>query len=763
MSTPKSNPTNAFYLHTAMGVFVLAMMAVYLFIGSIIRDRGFTALDASFFTERALQAFEGGGMFSGWMLTFPFVPYQPVLLFFPFAGEFAAVMASSFGMIALAVLVYVLLQKSEAGKLYQAIAMFLFLLHPLFLFAAVSGSSWYIAAGGTLVYVWSLSEYMNKRSEKYMVLIAVAATVLLFTDLAFLPLVLLTWPIVLYARLKDAPASTDHAAPEIRKALRDTAVLPLLAFGAGLVYLLAALAMGGFSSIPIQMLSNDVLPDTALTESIGREFLTALPFLFLLVLAAYERPAIIIAASLPFISLYLGGMSTGASFSHIGVPLMAITTAVVMIPYAQFRLGMQQEATKTDDLAAPATGKKTGSDAGTQPADKASGAANDQNSSTKGIAFGKGITAITLLAAVLFSSSAGFQQMKKVTHSDLNRAYTAFLFDRETERMPETLASSDRLRGLFGPDTTAVEGDELNGDAAIDTVSSSDTADSDFSHAIAQAMQELQEDGLAPDELPDAAAQPDAIAPSQPIDSRASAQPPSPSRQPQAAEQSPVQQPTTTQQPPPAETGQSQVTQPRQPETSTSGRFAITDQGQSLPPMPWNDNERYYFEVRITTNTGAATARNFQNWVDQAGQDQVTLLPQYREGLRIRWLIGTGRYSTFRDGVTAIERERGSAENVFITLYHLTDFRVFGDAPDFNQSEPGYSIQLGQFSTLNEARDVGVSWKRVGMQDVRIEERGGRYLLLTGRYNDEDEARLLATYANQKSGQATAVVPVLTN
>jgi hypothetical protein len=460
-----------------------------------------------------------------------------------------------------------------------------------------------------MAYVWSLTSYLNQRNDKHLVVVAAAVTVLLFTDLAFLPLVLLTWPVVWSARLRDSSAGFDKATPEIRRALRDTAILPALPLGAGLLYLIASTALGSFTGTSMRSLDSIPVPETVLAAEVGQQFLTVLPFVFILVLSSYQRPAVLIATAMPFLALSLGGQSPQAGFSHIGIPLMAIIISVVMIPYVQFS---QKES-------APV---------------------------------GKGITALTLLAALLFSSAAGFQLIKTGVHSAVNRAYSAFLFDRETQFLPESNASSDRLRALYDSEP------ELGWD-----------------HESAPSVEVV---------VPEGRIQTDT------------------QRVPLPVTESPatVQTPSVS--------------------TQSGSRFAIVDSGENAPEIIWNDTERYYVEVRITTNTGAATARNYQSWLDRSGEEEVTLIPQYREGMRIRWLIGTGRYATFRAGVDQIERERGSAANVFITLYHLTDFRIFGDAPNFNPAEDAFSIELGVYYTVNEARLLALYLTRKSGMSARV-------------------------------------------
>lgn len=666
--TSETSATASFYWHTAVGIAGLSVIAVYWFIGSILRDRGFTTAEAAFFSERAFQAFEGSaGMLAGWLMTFPAIPFQPVLLLYPFAGAFAPVLASSMGVVLLAALLYTLLLRTGAGRLITSVAMLLFLLHPVVIFAAVSGGMWYLTSAGAVLFAWSLASYMQVRSDRQLAVMALAVTLLLFADLAFLSLVLLTWPVVLYARLRDSRATPDEASPEIRKALRETILLPALPLGAGLLYLLFTRGLAMVTGAPLEVLTVVPVPEDLLPSDVAHQFLTALPFVLLLVLASYTRPAVLIASSLPFIAVYLGTLSGQGAASHLGIPMMAIMVSVVMMAFAQFR--------RWEDSREP--------DAAVEPVPAA----------------GKGVTALTLLAALLFSVAGGFQLMKDGPHRDIHKAYAAFLFDREADLPAASLEPSERLRGLFP-----------SADAETESPSS-------LSESIASALKELENgDGASP-------------APQPPVST-----PPSPDQ---------------------SDTSETTPPSPDRADTPVTG--PVVDTGEDAPVIRWNDSDRYYFEVRITTNTGASTARNYQSWLDQAGEE-VTLMPQYRPGLRIRWLIGTGRYPTFRAGVDQIVAERGRADNVFITLHHLTDFRVFGDAPDFNPAEPGFSILLGTHSSADEARIHAISWKRAGLDQVRIIPEGSNILVVTGRYNDEDEARMLALVVTQKTGRDASVI-----
>jgi hypothetical protein len=172
--------------------------------------------------------------------------------------------------------------------------------------------------------------------------------------------------------------------------------------------------------------------------------------------------------------------------------------------------------------------------------------------------------------------------------------------------------------------------------------------------------------------------------------------------------------------------------------------------------ITWQDTSRYYMEVRIATNTGASTLRNEQELRERHGA--VTLMPEYREGLRVRWLIGTGRYATFRAGVEQLERERGSAGQAWIVLHHRTDFRVFGPSPDLDRNLPMVRIRLGTFSAEGDALAAQAAWSAVGMNQTEIVRNGARVELLTGAYNDRENAALLARYIREKSGIRADVI-----
>lgn len=200
------------------------------------------------------------------------------------------------------------------------------------------------------------------------------------------------------------------------------------------------------------------------------------------------------------------------------------------------------------------------------------------------------------------------------------------------------------------------------------------------------------------------------------------------------------------------------------PEFEAAEAEAVTEAGSMLTtaatadPIAWDDTPRYYMEVRSTTLTGPTTLIRLEQAQQQ--YNEFTLMPEFRDGLRMRWLIGTGRYATFRDGVAAVEQERGSATQAWIILYHRTDFRLFGAAADLDPTLPQYRIQLGTFPTESAAQASQTAWTAVGMSQTEVIRTESGFALQTGAYNDRDNAELLSNYIRQKSGVRVTVVSV---
>ena len=130
----------------------------------------------------------------------------------------------------------------------------------------------------------------------------------------------------------------------------------------------------------------------------------------------------------------------------------------------------------------------------------------------------------------------------------------------------------------------------------------------------------------------------------------------------------------------------------------------------------------------------------------------------------VRWLVGVGQYTTYWDAANAIRAAGGdqALEEAFIVLHHYTDFRVFGDAPDYNPSAQGYTLLLGTVTSHTQAEMVADAWNQIGFNQVRIIAipSGSRYQIVTGRYNDQTEVSMLAEYVTRKSGIDVRPVPL---
>jgi tetratricopeptide (TPR) repeat protein len=178
--------------------------------------------------------------------------------------------------------------------------------------------------------------------------------------------------------------------------------------------------------------------------------------------------------------------------------------------------------------------------------------------------------------------------------------------------------------------------------------------------------------------------------------------------------------------------------------------------------LRWDNNHRYFMQVIITTYTGASMRRNYL--ANLTKDSTVTLLPQYRSDLRIRWLLGSGYFRDFSHAFQAIRATGADMNKEFIELYHYIDARLFGVEPDLDPSLPTFTIRLGQFDTESEANRYLDAWYSIGMSNAIIvtiqssDQFVPVFEIRTGKYTDRITAELLADIVYQRSGVKADVV-----
>jgi hypothetical protein len=696
-------------LFTYLGIPTISVVAagISIFLGKVMLDRGFSSTEAHFYLERAGAIFTSeSNSLVQWLMGIPLLSYQPTLLFYPFAGDLAPVVASSVGLaLCLAVLLNFARKRTDRTFWIPA-TLVLFLAHPSIFFTAITGSSFYLAALLTSGFVWSAAEWFNRRSDTGLYGMGLFWTSLILVNPGFVPLGLLMFPPILFTAINDElrkestsiNISTDGAEPKIasiltgdtpvsatnlRAAFHSTAAFLLIPGVVFVVYGLGRLIIATTTTAPWYDATFDLLSlgsaFSSMPESFGglmsglesdlpARLLVMLPIAALALYNMHDQPMKLYITTAPVLALFLTALGPINGFINAAPELIFIISVVTMLM-----------------LTPAATGW---------------------------------IRHLPVIISVVLSAFFGYQHLQHTTSTDLIAARSAFMF--------ETSAPTGSLARFMENQTDEIT---FRIPSEAPDVSVADSTGIEGSNLEATSKDRSDDQTVAGAETRDRS------------------DTPPPVHVPGEANRTPEQPPTLVT-PPGART-------PERPPT------LVTPPGAAIPgAITWNDNDRYYFEVRITANTGTSATRNYLQWRERAGSENVTLLPQYREGRIIRWLIGTDRYDTFRTAVAGIEADRGSAavNNAFVTLYHLTDFRIFGDAPNYDPSVPGFTLLLGTFDSRARALEAQQHWQTAGLDQTRIASASNRYELLTGRYNEEAEAELLALVIRQKSGQIVQVV-----
>jgi tetratricopeptide (TPR) repeat protein len=178
--------------------------------------------------------------------------------------------------------------------------------------------------------------------------------------------------------------------------------------------------------------------------------------------------------------------------------------------------------------------------------------------------------------------------------------------------------------------------------------------------------------------------------------------------------------------------------------------------------LHWENEYRYFMQVIITTYTGASMRRNYLTELPK--DSTLTLLPQYRPELRIRWLLGSGYYRDFSHAFQAVRSTGADMSKQFIELYHYIDSRLYGVEPDLDPESPAFSIRLGQFEQETDALRYLEAWKALGMNHASIFNVVGTatdtmsFEIRTGKYTDRITAELLSDIVYERSGFRADVV-----
>jgi preprotein translocase subunit SecG len=190
----------------------LLVMAFYLVMAALLHRQGYEHSEALFYSEKLKLLF---GYKENQLLTigttFPTTVFLVNIVFSPFGYVFAPIASS---ILMMSILVYTILSDIRRGQLNQvflaAMVMALFLFHPQFVFAAISGRN--IAAVMLFLYLLfrQIFNYYRSQTTYYLSITSVFLGLLIFTEIKFLWLVLSFFPFIVMIALEGLKVSRNE-------------------------------------------------------------------------------------------------------------------------------------------------------------------------------------------------------------------------------------------------------------------------------------------------------------------------------------------------------------------------------------------------------------------------------------------------------------------------------------------------------------------------------------------------------------------------
>ena len=194
------------YINIILSLFLLAF---YLLLSWLIHRTGFEHSEALFMAEKTKILFEAS---SNTLLTlgttFPAVTFLSSLVFSAFGNLFAPILASSGFMVLLFHSILNDFQKSNIPRrVYLLITLLIFVFHPGFIYAAISGRS----VGAILMFFYllfrSLFNFYKTQISYYLSMSSIFLTFLVFCDYNFIWLLLCFLPIIVLVALEGLKLS----------------------------------------------------------------------------------------------------------------------------------------------------------------------------------------------------------------------------------------------------------------------------------------------------------------------------------------------------------------------------------------------------------------------------------------------------------------------------------------------------------------------------------------------------------------------------
>lgn|GEM_PF-295666 len=187
----------------------LCLLAFYLLLSWLIHRTGFEHSEALFMAEKTKILFEAeNNTLLTLGTTFPTVTFLTSIVFSPFGNLFAPILASSSFMVLLFFFILNDFEKSKLPKrVYITVTCLLFIFHPGFIYAAISGRS----VGAIMMFFYlvfrSLFNFYRSQISYYLSMASIYLSFLVFCDYNFIWLILSFFPFIILVSIEGLKLS----------------------------------------------------------------------------------------------------------------------------------------------------------------------------------------------------------------------------------------------------------------------------------------------------------------------------------------------------------------------------------------------------------------------------------------------------------------------------------------------------------------------------------------------------------------------------
>jgi hypothetical protein len=356
------------------GIWTLFLVLAYSIGGYWLQQEGFFSSEALFFSMKA-DAFYAGVLprLAVFGVTYPLLPFQVVLLMYPFVGIYAPVLASAIGMGLLFRFSWYIADKKEMGGFWKAGLLVIFLFNPGFVYAATSGQSIYMLLFFFAGFLYYMMDYLDHPSTFSIAMSGIFYSGIIFVQFTYVWNFVFILPVILFISMRGVNVSTmrDQISLEIlfdddtqrnffvRRVLATSFLLLILPAGGLALYLYYNHLFTGYAFFFLH--SASVNAELILNRSIeavpgiqqyyffslsNLDFalllLTAVPFAVLLLVTSLREPLKVYILTIPLLIVFFNLIRDNIAVVNMPLFLLIGSSIITAVPMMRQQLASQR-------------------------------------------------------------------------------------------------------------------------------------------------------------------------------------------------------------------------------------------------------------------------------------------------------------------------------------------------------------------------------------------------------------------------------------